>query len=340
MDVNGDGRVDAEDVRLALDKAESAWAVIKEKAPQYTPQLRMCMGVGTLFYARSFPYTIVFCQAFRVNGWPQVKEGWGKLSEQYSAARAEFSRRAPSLKQAQATVASYPQDLAALQASNASPDDLRRLHEKHREAQAVMSSVSALLVTVDPYKVATILGGMWAGIASCIAATVAPSARCVAMGLHSGEKLSTLVHLAVARFSRKTGTEESPEGKTVPSTDASITERRWTEFYVDTGCRAVGMIAAFYLQRVMNSFQGCVIGSTIVVEAGAQYMRRRRQVNLSQETVATAQVALCVAGFMWQYKSTCSGQVPTLLKPLAFAPLCLESALSAFASRDMWSKLF
>lgn len=36
-------------------------------------QLRMCMGVGTLFYARSFPYTIVFCQAFRVNGWPQVR---------------------------------------------------------------------------------------------------------------------------------------------------------------------------------------------------------------------------------------------------------------------------
>lgn len=39
--------------------------------------------------------------------------------------------------QAQATVASYPQDLAALQASNASPDDLRRLHEKHREAQVL-----------------------------------------------------------------------------------------------------------------------------------------------------------------------------------------------------------
>ena len=30
---------------------------------------------------------------------------------------------------------------------------------------------------------------------------------------------------------------------------------RWSEFYIDTGCRAVGMMASFYLQRVMNSFQ-------------------------------------------------------------------------------------
>ena len=36
-------------------------------------QLRMCMGFGTLFYARSFPYTIVFCQAFQFNGLPQVR---------------------------------------------------------------------------------------------------------------------------------------------------------------------------------------------------------------------------------------------------------------------------
>jgi hypothetical protein len=39
MDLNGDGRVDAEDVQLALDKAEAIWAVVQEKAPQYTPQV-------------------------------------------------------------------------------------------------------------------------------------------------------------------------------------------------------------------------------------------------------------------------------------------------------------
>ena len=31
--------------------------------------------------------------------------------------------------------------------------------------------------------------------------------------------------------------------------------RRWSEFYIDTGCRAVGVMASFYLQRVTNSFQ-------------------------------------------------------------------------------------
>ena len=40
------------------------------------------------------------------------------------------------------------------------------------------------------------------------------------------------------------------------------------------------------------------------------------------------------------YSNGSLDQVPTLLKPLACLPLCLESALSAFASRDMWSKLF
>jgi len=39
MDVNGDGRVDAQDVRLALDKAEAFWAVVQQKAPQYTAQV-------------------------------------------------------------------------------------------------------------------------------------------------------------------------------------------------------------------------------------------------------------------------------------------------------------
>jgi hypothetical protein len=323
MDLNGDGRIDAEDVRLGLDKAEAAWSILRDRAPMYVPQLRGAVGFGTLLYSRSFPYTIVFCQAFRVTGWPQVKDGWSQLAVQYSAARAEFNQRAPSLKQAKETVARYQADLAALQAAKASPEEIERLHTKYREAKAVLSSLSALLVSVDPYRVAAILGGMWTGVASCIAATVAPSARCIAIGLNIGERAAEALRLVLARFASG---RMAPPGAQGPGT---VSGRRWTEFYIDSGCRAAGMILAFYMQRMVNSFevhricprhaiatrgstnphacparvcshpcpraQGCVVGASIIADAGAQFVRRRGGA-LSDDGIAAAQFALCAAG--------------------------------------------
>jgi len=61
-----DGVVDAQDVVLAIDAAEKIYQIAKKESHKYSPQLRAVIGFGTLFYSRSFPYTIMFVRAFQV----------------------------------------------------------------------------------------------------------------------------------------------------------------------------------------------------------------------------------------------------------------------------------
>ena len=61
-----DGVVDAQDALLAIDAAEKIYRIAKREAHKYSPQFRAVIGMGTLFYSRSFPYTIMFVRAFQV----------------------------------------------------------------------------------------------------------------------------------------------------------------------------------------------------------------------------------------------------------------------------------
>ena len=58
--------VDAQDAMLAIDAAEKIYEIAKKESKRYSPQFRAAVGLGTLLYARSFPYTIMFVRAFQV----------------------------------------------------------------------------------------------------------------------------------------------------------------------------------------------------------------------------------------------------------------------------------
>jgi len=61
-----DGVVDAQDALLAIDAAEKLYEIAQKEVQKYSPQFRAAVGFGTLLYARSFPYTIMFLRAFQV----------------------------------------------------------------------------------------------------------------------------------------------------------------------------------------------------------------------------------------------------------------------------------
>ena len=65
--ITQDGVVDAQDAVLAIDAAEKVYLIAKKESYKYSPQFRAVIGLGTLFYSRSFPYTIMFVRAFQVS---------------------------------------------------------------------------------------------------------------------------------------------------------------------------------------------------------------------------------------------------------------------------------
>ena len=58
--------VDAQDAMLAIDAAEKIYQIAQKESIRYSPQFRAAVGLGTLLYARSFPYTIMFVRAVQV----------------------------------------------------------------------------------------------------------------------------------------------------------------------------------------------------------------------------------------------------------------------------------
>jgi hypothetical protein len=83
-------------------------------APRYKREQHAIIGAVALFYARSFPYTIMFAQAFRVTGWPVVKEGLAKLSIEFEKGRDELSRQGLSFADAKNVLSNYRWDMTLL----------------------------------------------------------------------------------------------------------------------------------------------------------------------------------------------------------------------------------
>eukprot|EP00960_Hanusia_phi_P047993 758708-Hanusia_phi.AAC.7 len=123
--------------------------------------------------------------------------------------------------------------------------------------QASISTVEAILHAIDPYKVCHILGGMWIGISGCIAASVSPSARSLNVGLSLGERLAALLRSLLA--ARAQGRIENSQGGGGARNVEEERRGKWAEFSLDSCCRGLGVVAAFYMQRVVNAFQGLLL---------------------------------------------------------------------------------
>mmetsp|Transcript_12868 Transcript_12868/g.30635 ORF Transcript_12868/g.30635 Transcript_12868/m.30635 type:complete len:342 (-) Transcript_12868:306-1331(-) len=335
FDLNKDGKVDENDAYLALEQAEKFYKVVEAKLPLYRPQINIALGCGTLLYSRSFSYTIIFSQAFKMSGWPVVKDGAEKLAIQYKAAREEARRQAPNLQEAKAIVSNYREEMAKLKSALKAAEEAQNegeatalagqvssLNQQYQAASRALSSLSAIAAAVDPYKVGEIIGGMWSGVAACVAAAVSPSAQCLASGVLVGEKLAAFL-MAVKR--RLLPPKEGEEGR-----------EKWAQFYVEAACKGCGVLAAFYAQRLVNAYQGCVLGAAILVEAAEEGMALKGGTGLGEEGKAAAVLALGAGGFAWQLLS--SGTPPGLVRPLLCLPLALEGVLKAFASRRMWEQ--
>uniref|UniRef100_A0A7S4U8F5 Uncharacterized protein n=1 Tax=Guillardia theta TaxID=55529 RepID=A0A7S4U8F5_GUITH len=217
----------------------------------------------------------MFCQAFGSTGLPVMKEGFAKLIEEYKEAREDVSRNVSTEKDALSMIAEYHQEIQRLlmehEAARTSGNSSRMndiqgkidgLEHKYKLAKASLSTVEAILHTIDPYKVCHILGGMWIGISGCIAAAVSPSARSLNVGLSLGERLSALLRsLLAARAQRRI--ESSQRGGGARSEEEER-RSRWAEFSLDSCCRGLGVVAAFYMQRVVNAFQGSIMLAAVL----------------------------------------------------------------------------
>ena len=233
------------------------------------------------------------------------------------------------------TVAEYPNTMKRLKSIHKAAkemDDPREIdkvqhdidgcHAQYKIAIASLSSIQAVLQSVNPYKIAEIFGGVWVGISGCIAAAVAPSTQILSFGMRVGEKLGSVCNAVLDSLFERAG---------APAVSEDV--RKWQTFLVDFVCYATSVTSTFYLQRVANAFQGCLIGASLIVEGAKVHLAAQGQ-DIPEHMQSTIQLAVCCIGFTLQYKSSGSGQVPGLVKLLIF-PLCsLEKFLDFCAARS------
>lgn len=111
---------------------------------------------------------------------------------------------------------------------------------------------------------------------------------------------------------------------------------RWEEFFFHGFFRVIGVVSAFYMHKMMNAFQGCMLGAHLIADVIKDEVEKSGTL-LEPHVINTLQLALVTVGLVSQFKSTSAGQVPFLLRPVMCVPLSVEGLLSACASKAMWS---
>mmetsp|Transcript_3929 Transcript_3929/g.9902 ORF Transcript_3929/g.9902 Transcript_3929/m.9902 type:complete len:309 (-) Transcript_3929:295-1221(-) len=303
MDLDGDGKITMKDAGLLVDKLQEAWDVIEREAPKYRTQQQCLLGSIALAYSRSFPYTIMFAQSFRVTGWPAVQEGIVMLKEEHRKGKREL--------------------------------EMSQMWKKWTMGGASVSSVSAVAARLDPDKVTEAMSKMFLGVATCVAAAVSPSAQCMSSGISFGDRVAEFTLALYQKYISRRAQSADGSRALAPAEDHG---KRWEALCFNTFFKAVGVLAAFYMQRVVNAFQGCMLGASLLAKVVAQKLRERG-IECPPHRVNQIQLGICAAGFVWQFKSPSSGKVPYFLTPILFAPLTLERFLEAFASKSMWTEM-
>jgi len=102
------------------------------------------------------------------------------------------------------------------------------IYTSHRQS---LSSIQALLQSVNPYKIAEIFGGVWVGILGCIAAVVVPSTQILSFGMRVGGKIGSVCNSLFERAG-------------APAVSEDV--RKWQTFLVDFVCYATS-VTSFYL---------------------------------------------------------------------------------------------
>lgn len=82
--------------------------------------------------------------------------------------------------------------------------------------------------------------------------------------------------------------------------------------------------------------QGCLIGASLVVQ-GAKVHLEAQGSEIPEHMQSTIQLVVCCFGFVWQFKSSNSGQVPGLIRMVIFPIFYVERVLDFCAARSSGS---
>eukprot|EP00898_Chlorokybus_atmophyticus_P007806 jgi/Chlat1/8026/Chrsp7S07772 len=235
-------------LRAVVPAVAAVWRAslaVYAKLQPYHPEewLPMIFGLVMVFFGGRFLTLIAAVEAYRIVGWSSTQTALQDMVHNFKLAQA----------------ASHKDDKV-----DANRDGIADVLQISNEEWA-RRKIALALKSVDPNRLSTAIGALYAGLMAVVAALRIRFAKTIALGTSIGD-------ICFAAVNRVLGPA------ILPASSLTLVPReyaKWVPVLLHYACKLAGVSLAWFIQRIISSFHSALRGAHMFTKALLEYCARR-----------------------------------------------------------------